>query len=66
MKGVYIMRKNYAGLFGYLDGGTIQNVGVVESNISGSRIGGIVAIIGVISILVITQEKLWGLLVAVS
>ena len=42
VKGVYIMRKNYAGLFGYLDGGTIQNVGVVESNISGSRIGGIV------------------------
>ena len=42
VKGVYIMRKNYAGLFGYLDGGTIQNVGVVESNISGAYIGGIV------------------------
>ena len=42
VKGVYIMRKNYAGLFGYLDGGTIQNVGVVESDISGANAGGIV------------------------
>ena len=42
VKGVYIMRKNYAGLFGYLDGGTIRNVGVVESDISGANAGGIV------------------------
>lgn len=43
VKGVKVDSEDYAGLFGILyDAGTIRNVGVVESDISGANAGGIV------------------------
>ena len=43
--GLYINRMftNHVGLFGHIDGGTVENVGLIENNITGSsHVGGLV------------------------
>lgn len=42
VSGIYINGGDYLGLFGYISGGTVENIGVADSNISGrSYIGGV-------------------------
>ena len=45
--GLYINRPstNYIGLFGFVDGGEVRNVGLVDANVSGDRrVGGLVGV----------------------